>query len=242
MEVLCEAGENMVLVRANRSEIREQDVNARVHAPEMLERLAANIANEKRLESVPFGVLRGDGAGTPLHIELISGHHRVRAATIAGVDDFLVLADKRDLSREQIIAKQLAHNSIQGRDDAVVLGRLLDEISTPDLKLEAFVSIDRDVLAKVDLDELSEGVVEFKSAVVALVFLPEQKKRIDATIEKVLKKTPKGAVELWALPAGMSELLGKVMTKLGRKEGQRGRRPNRHARHHATLRASPALV
>ena len=36
-----------------------------------------------------------------------------------------------------MVAKQLAHNAFGGTDDAEVINRLLDEIATPDLKLEA---------------------------------------------------------------------------------------------------------
>jgi hypothetical protein len=79
MEILCEAGDNLVMVRVNRTEVREQEVNARFQPPEMLERLAATIRSEPRLESVPFGVMR-DG-----YIEVISGHHRIRGAVMAGV-------------------------------------------------------------------------------------------------------------------------------------------------------------
>src|SRR6266699_1322539 len=47
----------------------------------------------------------------------ISGHHRTRAATAAGLSELFVLVDVTGLSRSQIAAKQLAHNAIEGQDN-----------------------------------------------------------------------------------------------------------------------------
>ena len=84
---LAEAGDNLEIWRVPYTAIREQDLNARVMPPEMLERLTETIRRENRLESLPFGVLREK------HIELISGHHRLRAAVSAGVTEIVMLVD-----------------------------------------------------------------------------------------------------------------------------------------------------
>jgi hypothetical protein len=135
VEYICDAGENMQLWRVNHTEVREQDLNAHVVSPETMERLQATIAKEGRLESVPFGVLR------ETYVELISGHHRIRSAVTAGILDFLVLCDTRDLPRQTIVAKQLAHNSIGGYEDQDMLNRLVKEITSPDLLLEAHIKL-----------------------------------------------------------------------------------------------------
>src|SRR6266702_1360750 len=58
--------------------LREQDVNARSMPKAMFERLAQTIGRDKRLESLPLC------ARTEKGLEIISGHHRTRAATAAG--------------------------------------------------------------------------------------------------------------------------------------------------------------
>ena len=70
---------------------------------EMLEALSKNIAKEKRLESLPFVVKRIKGESVVF--ELISGHHRVRASRMAGVNYIYVLADTRDLNRSKTEVK-----------------------------------------------------------------------------------------------------------------------------------------
>ena len=102
-------GENLEIWYTHIDNIYEQDRNAQVMPPEMLEALSKNIAKEKRLESLPFVVKRMKGENVVF--ELISGHHRVRASRMAGVNYIYVLADTRDLNRSKIVAKQIAHNS-----------------------------------------------------------------------------------------------------------------------------------
>lgn len=107
-EFVAEVGRNLALYKVSVDEIREQDLNARVMPPEMMERLAETVKTEGRLEQLPFTVLRKG------YFELVSGHHRVRAARAAGLVEIFVLADTRDLSKSKVRAKQIAHNRISG--------------------------------------------------------------------------------------------------------------------------------
>lgn len=100
---------------------------------EMFERLTENIKNSDRLESLPFCALTDKG------MEIISGHHRVRAARQAGIFEIFVLVDVSGLSTDKIKAKQLAHNSIWGYDNEELVKRIFDEIQDASAKLEAFV-------------------------------------------------------------------------------------------------------
>src|ERR1035437_10075790 len=77
---IVELGNGLELWRVHPSTLREQDVNARAMPKAMFERLAQTIARDKRLESLPLC------AKTDKGLEIISGHHRVRAATAAGID------------------------------------------------------------------------------------------------------------------------------------------------------------
>ena len=72
-------------------------------------------------------------------------HHRVRAATAASISEMFVLVDVTGLSRSQIAAKQLAHNSIEGQDNEQLLAEIYRQIEDAESKLEAFVDQKLDV-------------------------------------------------------------------------------------------------
>ena len=135
-ERLCSAGDNLEIWQVHYTHVREQNLNARVMPPEMLERLTENIRNEKRIEALPLGVLR-DG-----HIELISGHHRVRAAVAAEVFEFPMLVDTReDLPASAVKAKQLAHNAIAGADDPDMLAQIFSQIAFLPVQMERLEAV-----------------------------------------------------------------------------------------------------
>ena len=88
--------------------------------------LADTIRKEQRLESLPLTVKRKN------FFEVMSGHHRTRAVRMAGLTELYVLADTRNLTRSQVVAKQIAHNRIAGSDDRETLATLFKEISRID--------------------------------------------------------------------------------------------------------------
>jgi hypothetical protein len=79
---ILELGSGLELWKVHSSSLREQDVNARSMPKAMFERLSQTIAHDKRLESLALC------AKTEKGLEIISGHHRTRAATapLAGFD------------------------------------------------------------------------------------------------------------------------------------------------------------
>ena len=119
---ILELGNGLELWKVHPSSLREQDVNARSMPKAMFERLAQTIARDKRLESLPLC------AKTERGLEIISGHHRVRAATAAGISEMFVLVDATGLTRSQIAAKQLAHNAIEGQDNEQLLAEIYRQI------------------------------------------------------------------------------------------------------------------
>jgi hypothetical protein len=110
--------------------LQEQDVNAQVMEPGDFDRLTENVKNRGALESLPFVTPNGG------RFEIISGHHRVRAAKAAGLHEVPVLVEGRELRRSAIVAKQIAHNQLTGTQDAAVLRQLTTFIDTPDDFLE----------------------------------------------------------------------------------------------------------
>jgi ParB-like chromosome segregation protein Spo0J len=172
---ILELGNGLELWKVHPSTLREQDVNARAMSKPMFERLAQTIARDKRLESLPLC------AKTERGLEIISGHHRVRAATAAGISEMFVLVDVTGLTRSQIAAKQLAHNAIEGQDNEQLLAEIYRQIEDVESKLEAFVDAKLDIeLPKVKIEGL-DVEIDFKT--VLLIFLPRVKERMDRALE-----------------------------------------------------------
>src|SRR5438094_1885594 len=158
------------LWKCNPSTLREQYVNARSMPKAMFERLSQTIGRDKRLESLPLC------AKTERGLELISGHHRTRAATAAGLTEMFTLVDVTGLSRSQIAAKQLAHNAIEGTDNEQLLAEIYQQIEDAEAKLEAFIDQNLDIpLPKVKIDGLDVDI-DFKT--VLLIFLLRVKDRL----------------------------------------------------------------
>jgi ParB-like chromosome segregation protein Spo0J len=172
---VLELGNGLELWKVPPSALREQDVNARSMPKAMFERLSLTIARDNRLESLPLC------AKTDRGLEIISGHHRVRAATAAGLNDLFSIVDVTGLTRSQIAAKQLAHNAIQGQDNDQLLAEIYRQIEDAESKLEAFVDSKLDIeVPRVKIAEL-DVAIGFKTAI--LIFLPRVKERLDRALE-----------------------------------------------------------
>ena len=154
----------------------EQDVNARHMSEDQFRRLQATIGRDKRLESLPFCALTQKG------LEIISGHHRTRTARAAGLGEIFVLVDVTGLSPEQIAAKQLAHNSLAGKDDAQLVAEIFRKIVTADLQLEAYVP---ELSVKPAKVEVGDVVIPFEYKNVALVFLPVVEGKLLLAVESL---------------------------------------------------------
>lgn len=109
---ILELGNGLELWKVHPSSLREQDVNARSMPKAMFERLSQTIGRDKRLESLPLCAWMEKG------LEIISGHHRTRAATAAGLSELFVLMDVTGLTRSQIAAKHLATTPSMRRREA----------------------------------------------------------------------------------------------------------------------------
>jgi hypothetical protein len=153
------------------AEVREQDINANVMPVGMFNALVANVRKNSAMESLPLCATRIE---TPDRIEVVSGHHRMRAAATAGIE-FVVVLLYRGLSDSEIKAKQLAHNSIQGQSDPDIVREIFSRIVDLDAKVESY--IDPDTLQaptdpvrfeQIDVDPLADAKT------VTLVFLPTQ--------------------------------------------------------------------
>ena len=117
----------------NDMQIREcalvRDLHAQPYNPQVMSRehfntLVANIGRRGLLESMPYVVLVED------RLDIVSGHHRLKAALTAGLEAVPVLVDTSGLTRSEVVAKQIAHNEIHGNPDKHTVAQLLQEIES----------------------------------------------------------------------------------------------------------------
>lgn len=157
------------------SDCLPQAKNARYFKPETFKQLVANVKKYGHLETCPLVYRDND------KYRIISGHHRVEAAREAGIEWILVFVDN-PTSRDVIVAKQLAHNAIEGKDDPVILAELFSSIADINLKLETGLESE---LNNVDYSAINISLLSHKE--ILFFFLPEDfaevEKKIDAIIE-----------------------------------------------------------
>jgi hypothetical protein len=200
--------EGFEIRRVNPILLVERDKNARVQSPAKFKALVRNAKNRKALESLPLCYRREDGK-----LGIISGHHRARAAIQAELPTILVLVEKATLTTSQVIAKQIAHNSINGQDDPSVLLQLMDEITEVDALLET--AVDRAELAR-ETSEVAatpDVQVNFDWRTVVFAFLPTQLEKFEELIDRL----PKDAA-VYSVPMELHDKFLAAMRKMGRAE------------------------
>jgi hypothetical protein len=162
-------GEGLEIWKVPIAMLKEQSVNARSMSPEAFLQLSDNITRDKRLESLPLCAV------TPNGLEIISGHHRVRAARKAGIDLIWVLADITGISRDRLRAKQLAHNSLQGRDNPDLVKQIFDSIKDVEARIEAFIDPSLSPIDTAPVNLSTKDLdVQFNTRIAALAFIEPQ--------------------------------------------------------------------
>ncbi|WP_381792958.1 ParB N-terminal domain-containing protein [Streptomyces niveus] len=163
-------GEDLYIRWVDVTTLREQDMNAQVMQPRHFERLTGNIRKRGALESLPYCHQPG-GEGP---VEVISGHHRSRAARSAGINRIPAIIDTRTMRRSEVIAKQIAHNELHGNPDKDVLAQLVSMIDNVDDLIAT--GLDEDQLPTVEADDTKLAIPhgEFDWRAATLMFLPHQ--------------------------------------------------------------------
>lgn len=178
VEYLVDMGTGIVFSKVDISIIKEQDKNARIQPNEMMNQLTENIKHRGQLESVPFCVYFNG------RVEIISGHHRIRAAKVAGLKFVYVLLDLSGLNRSQKAAKQLAHNAIDGYDDKDTLREIAKMITDVDDKIESYGGKDLFEEPKLTIEKLLDPKTDFDWQQMEFLFLPYQVKDLEALVKK----------------------------------------------------------
>lgn len=117
--------------------IDEAELNANEMNGEDFATLCDNIG-KSGLSSVPCCYKKDNG-----RFVMISGHHRLRACKKLHYKTIGILyCEENELSRDEIIAIQLSHNSLHGQDNQSILKKLFEQIQSIDFKKFAHINID----------------------------------------------------------------------------------------------------
>jgi ParB/Sulfiredoxin domain len=182
-ELLSDAlriADDLYVVLVDLELLHEQDLNAQVMKPEHFERLTANVRQRGQLESLPY-CSRPPGQA---RIEILSGHHRVRAARAAGLERIPILLDTAPMTRSQKVAKQIAHNALVGESDRDVLAQmvaLLDDVD--DLLMTGLDESELPSLASEETVPLGIPAAAFEWRLMSLSFLPHQLERFEELVD-----------------------------------------------------------
>lgn len=117
--------------------IDEAELNANEMTGEDFAALCDNIG-KSGLSSTPCCYRKPDG-----RFVMISGHHRLRACKKQHYSKIGILyCEEGELTKDEIIAIQLSHNSLHGQDNQSILKKLFEQIKSIDFKKFAHVNID----------------------------------------------------------------------------------------------------
>jgi hypothetical protein len=180
-----ELSPGMAIWKVHLDSLRERDVNAQVLEDEKFRRLTQNIKKGGELESLPLT--------TPVpgrnEFYIISGHHRVRAARFAGVMIIHVIVIERELTEDEITAKQLAHNALTGYSDPDVLKALYDSIRDIDARLESGLT-ELETKLELPTPPASSMDFEFSYEPVYILFLAKQQQAFEGMLDRLEQGVP----------------------------------------------------
>lgn len=190
-------GNEMWLLSVNIADLREQAVNAQVMQPSEFQRLTENIKDRKALESLPYCVQPKytfpTEEGGPGVIEIVSGHHRVRAARAAGMTWLYVLCDRKPITRSRIISKQLAHNALIGQSDPSVIAQLVSQMTSVEDMLSSGLREEYLPTPEKHQVTLFTPHADYRWKTIHFTFLPHQVENLDALV-KGLKGGPETVI------------------------------------------------
>ncbi len=208
--VVSEMNDGICIAEVDVEDLIEQELNARIMEDAKFKQLVSNIKKRGELEQLPYC------AKTDKGIEIVSGHHRVRAAKLAGLKQIHILLDKSGLSRSAIAAKQIAHNSIEGTDDQKILKQISDIITDVDDMLETALTEDFFNNVMSEVEKASVPKVDFEWKTIQFMFLPHMVEDLER-----LKKAVNAADLTGFVPIEEFENMVNAISKAGDVENVR---------------------
>lgn len=187
--------------------------NAHFMDQDTFRQLIANIKRDGQLTSVPFLVEHNTGRYT-----VISGNHRVQAAKMAGiVKASFIVVHEDDITKDEILAIQLSHNSIVGQDDSEILKELLEEIT--DVAMKEYAHISNEILDAVkDVDYVID-MPNNEIVPVTLMFVDTNKFKFDKLMETLDTLTPRELENTTLVNIETLRKLNDTTSKVGQKYG-----------------------
>jgi hypothetical protein len=118
-------------------------------------------------------------------IEIISGHHRVRAARAAGLMTIWVLVDRGEMTRSKVVAKQLAHNALIGHDDEEIVRSLVQQLDGPDDLLHS--GLPEDMMPTIESEAVGLFLphADFDWRHVGFAVLPHQQEHLEELCKRL---------------------------------------------------------
>lgn len=170
--------------------INEAEENANIMSEADFNTLCDNIG-ASGLSSVPTCYKKDDG-----RFIMISGHHRLRACKKLGYKRIGILyALESSLSKDEIIAIQLSHNSLHGEDDKGILRSLFSQIQNVDFKRFAHVNIDE--IGSINANTLSFSPFS-QNYTIGIILYKDSKEAFDELIGDVQEMSSKNDVVIIA--------------------------------------------
>ena len=194
--------------KVNISLIDEADMNANEMTGEDFAQLCDNIG-KSGLSSVPSCYKKENG-----RFVMISGHQRLRACKKLHYRTIGILyCLESELSKDEIIAIQLSHNSLHGHDNTSILKKLFEQIQTVDFKQFAHVNVDE--IPPVSTDGISVFALK-ENFVFTVVLYPDSFENLDELFGDIREQASKSDALILANEKENERLLLKLQTEIGK--------------------------
>lgn len=169
--------------------IDEAELNANEMNHEDFTALCDNIG-KSGLSSVPCCYKKTDG-----RYGMISGHHRLRACKKLRHKTIGILyCEESELSKDEIIAIQLSHNSLHGTDNQSILKKLFEQIQSVDFKKFAHINIDE--ISPVSTEGVDVYAMQ-ETFVFSVVLYPNSYENLDGLYGDIREQAKKVMLSFW---------------------------------------------
>lgn len=187
--------------------IDEADMNANEMTGEDFATLVDNIG-KSGLSSVPCCYKKADG-----RFVMISGHHRLRACKKLHYKTIGILwCEESELSKDEIIAIQLSHNSLHGQDNQSILKKLFEQIQSVDFKKFAHINIDE--ISPVSTEGISIFAMK-ENFVFSIILYPNSFENLDELFGDIREQSRKSDALILASQEENEMLLLKLQQDIG---------------------------
>lgn len=187
--------------------IDEAELNANEMNGKDFAALCDNIG-KSGLSSTPCCYKKDDG-----RFVMISGHHRLRACKKLRYKKIGILwCSENEMTKDEIIAIQLSHNSLHGEDNQSILKKLFEQINDIDFKKFAHVNVDE--VSPISTDGISIYALK-ENFVFSIVLYPDSFENVDEIYGDIREQAKKSDALILASQDENEQLLLKLQQDIG---------------------------